>query len=179
MAVDTAVQAGALTSVTGTFTSSPGAPGQSGVGFLRVTQSSGAVASQITIKPSAGTAYLADTWGTNWLELPPGSYAVSFAHVEGYTEPAPSVVTITTGVTTVVTGAFTQRGFTHVSTSPAVAGTVLMDGITRDDWGMFTDVPTGSHTVCFGSTPTFASAPACQSVTITAGALTNLTGTYS
>jgi hypothetical protein len=172
------VNAGALTTTTGTFTSHPGAVGQSGMGLLRVS-SSPAVPSQITIKPGAGSPYTADSWGLNWLELAPGSYTVSFAHVQGWTEPAPQTVTVTNGNTTTVTGSFTQRGLLHVFTSPAVPGTVSVDGIARDDWGMFTDIPTGSHAVCFGAAASYANTPACQTVTVNPGVETDVTGTYS
>jgi hypothetical protein len=172
------VNAGALTTVTGTFTSNPSALGQSGVGSLRVVTSP-AVPSQITIKPSAVSAYIADTWGLTGLELAPGSYSVSFGHVTGWTEPAPQTITITAGNTTTVTGTFTQRGFLRVTTSPAVAGTITVDNVPRDDWGMWTDIPTGSHAVCFGAAFGYANTPACQTVTVNPGAETDVTGTYS
>jgi hypothetical protein len=111
--------------------------------------------------------------------LAPGSYTVSFTHVEGYTEPAPQPVTVRGGASTKVTGSFTQRGSLRVTTSPAVAGTILVDGIPRNDWGMWTDIEVGSHTVCFGSAPGFANPPACQTVTVSAGIETDVTGTYS
>jgi hypothetical protein len=173
-----AVTAGNLTNLTGTFTSNPGAPGQSGMGLMRIA-SSPAVATQITITPSGGSPYIADSWGLNWLELAPGSYTVSFAHVQGWTEPAPQTVTITAGNTTVVPANFIQRGFLHVFTSPAVAATILVDGAARDDYGVFTDLPTGSHTVCFGAAVGFANTPACQTVTINAGVETDVTGAFS
>jgi plastocyanin len=172
------VNAGALTTTTGTFTSHPGAVGQSGVGLLRVV-SSPAVSSQITIKPAAGTPYIADSWGLNWLELAPGSYTVSFSHVEGWTEPAPQTLSVTSGNTTVATGSFTQRGELHVFTSPPVAGTVVIDGTPRDDWGTFTDIPIGSHMVCFGLASGFANTPPCQTTTVNAGVETDVTGMYS
>jgi hypothetical protein len=173
------VTAGTLTTTTGTFTSHPGALRQSGVGLLRVAQVSSPVPTQISIQARAGTPYIADSWGLNWLELAPGSYTVSFSHVQGWTEPPPQTVTVTAGTTTTVTATFTQRGELHVFTSPAVAGTIFIDGIPRDDWGVFTDIPTGSHTVCFGAATGFANTPPCQTVTINAGAQTNVTGTYS
>jgi hypothetical protein len=171
------VTAGVLTNVTGTFTSNPGAPGQAGMGLMRIA-SSPAVPTQITITPSGGSPYLADSWGLNWLELPPGSYTVSLSHVQGWTEPGPQTVTITAGNTTVVPANFTQRGYLHVFTSPAVAGTVVVDGIPRNDWGMWTDIPTGSHTVCFGAATGYASTPACQTLSLNAGVETDVTGTY-
>jgi hypothetical protein len=120
---------------------------------------------------------IADSWGLTWLEVAPGNYTVHFSHVDGYTEPADQVVSVTAGNTTVVTGTFTQRGTLRVLTSPAVAGTVSVDGVPRNDWGMWTDLPTGSHSVCFGPVAGY-TAPACQTPTVTAGALTTVTGTY-
>ncbi len=163
--------AGQQTTVTGTFTPSAGALGASGKGLLRVTTSP-ALASQILID-----GVIADSWGLNWLELDPGTYTLSFTHVEGYTGPAPQQVTITAGQTTTVTGTFTQRGELRVITSPAVAATISVDGIPMNDWGLWTDLPVGSHQVCFGTTAGYL-APACQNVTLTAGQQTNVTGTY-
>jgi lysophospholipase L1-like esterase len=172
------VTAGNLTSATGNFVSNPGAPGQPGMGFMRIA-SNPAVPTQISIKAGAGTPYIADSWGLNWLELPPGSYTVSFSHAQGYTEPAPQTVSITAGNTTVVPANFLQRGFLRVVTSPAVAGTIAVDSIPRNDWGMWTDVPGGSHTVCFGAVAAYANTPACQTVTVNPGVETDVTGSYS
>jgi hypothetical protein len=148
------------------------------MGLMRIA-SSPAVPTQITITPSGASPYLADSWGLTWLELAPGSYTVSFSHVQGYTEPAPQAVSITAGNTTVVPASFTQRGFLRVTTSPAVAGTITVDSVPRDDWGMWTDIPTGSHTVCFGGVAGYASTPPCQTVTVNAGVETDLAGVYS
>jgi hypothetical protein len=171
------VTAGALTTITGIFASNPSARGQSGVGLLRAVTSP-AVPSQISIQQGA-TTWIADTWGLTWLELPPGSYTMSFSHVSGYTEPAPQTVTVTAGSTTMVTGTFVQRGSLRVTTSPPTAGTITVDGISRDDWGMWTDIPAGAHTVCFGQAAGYANVPACQAVTANAGVETDVTGNYS
>ena len=144
-----------------------------------MTQASPAVPTQISIKAGVGSPHIADSWGLTWLELAPGSYTVSFSHVQGWTEPPPQTVTVTAGNTTTVTATFTQRGLLHVFTAPAVAGTVSVDGTARDDWGVFTDIPTGPHTVCFGAAIGFANTPACQTVTVNAGVETDVTGTYS
>ncbi len=143
-----------------------------GVGFLRVT-SDPAVPSQISLNGA-----IADSWGLNWLELPVGSYTVHFSHVEGYSDPADQTVSVAAGATTTVAGAFTARGSLHVTTSPAVAAAISVDGIPRNDWGMWTDVPTGSHHVCFGPTAGY-TAPACQDVTVSAGTPSSVTGTYT
>lgn len=159
------------TTVTGTYTADSGALGAEGDGLLRVTTSP-ALPSQISIN---GTPV--DSWGLNWLQLSPGSYTVSYSHVEGFTEPAPQTVTVTAGATTTVTGTFTQRGELQVETSPAVPATIVVDGTPTDDWGVFTDFPAGSHEVCFEPVPGYTTS-ACQSVTVTAGQTTTVTGDY-
>jgi hypothetical protein len=158
--------------VTGTYTSSPGAAGEAGpLGMLRVTTSP-AVGSQIRVN-----GVPMDTWGLTWVKLAPGSYTVSFADVEGFTTPADQVVSVTDGNTTVVTGTFVQRGLLRVLTSPAVAATVYVDGVARNDWGAWTWFPTGSHTVCFDGAPGFTQ-PACQTINLTTAGAT-VTGTYT
>ena len=165
------VTAGNTTTITGTYTAKAGAPGQTGVGLLRVTTSP-ALPSQITVDGN-----ISDTFGLNWLEMAPGSHMVCFSSVQGYTKPGCQTVTVTAGNTTTVTGTFTQRGFLQVHTSPAVAGTIYTNGIPGDDWGLFTDLPVGTYTVCFGAVSGQAS-PACQTPTVTAGTTTTITGTY-
>jgi hypothetical protein len=59
-----------------------------------------------------------------------------------------------------------------------VDGVVSVDGIARDDYGMFTDVPAGGHTVCWGAV-SGRTAPACQNVGVTAGSTTLVSGTYT
>jgi hypothetical protein len=165
------VTAGATTTVVGDFTVNGSAAGPSNVGLLRVTTSP-ALPSQITVDGN-----IADTWGLNWLQIAPGSHTVCFSAVQEYTTPACQSVTVTSGATTTVTGTFTERGFLQVQTSPAVAGTISINGVAADDWGVYTDEPVGTYTVCFGAVagdPT----PACQSSTVTAGATTTVTGTY-
>jgi hypothetical protein len=168
--------AGSHWTITGTFTGNPLAVGQSGVGYL--TAYGVSYEDQVSIQPSGGSAYIADS-GVKGLELPPGSYTVSFGHTPGYTEPPPETVTITAGNYTQTTGTFTQRGELRATTSPPAAGTILVDGIPRNDWGMWTDIPTGSHTVCFGPAPGYANTPACQTITVNAGVETDVTGSYS
>ncbi|MCH7583856.1 MAG: M15 family metallopeptidase, partial [Acidobacteria bacterium] len=53
------------------------------------------VASQILIDGNP-----VDTWGLTWLKLPPGSYAVSFSDLEGFSTPAAQTITITEETTT-------------------------------------------------------------------------------
>jgi hypothetical protein len=171
------VSAGHETDITGTFTAESGAQGQSGLGTLRVTTTP-SVPSQITITPQNGTSKIADTGGLNWLQLAPGTYTVAFSHVTGYTEPAPQTVTITSGTMQTVIGTFTPRGTLRVITSPAVNATVTVDGKPADNWGVWTDMPTGSHQVCFGAVSGY-NPPPCQTATLTAGQETDITGTYT
>lgn len=164
--------AGATTEVTGTFTSSPGAAGLSGVGYLRATTSP-AVPSQISVD---GT--IADTWGLVWLEIAPGTHQVCFSAVEGYTGPSCQAVEVTAGEIATVTGTFVQRGFLKVELSPAVAGTITIGGVPVNDWGNYTDRPPGTYHVCFGAVPGL-TAPACQDPVVTAGNTTTIVGTYT
>ncbi len=97
--------------------------------------------------------------------------------MEGFATPASQTVTIVDGLTTEVTGNFTQRGWLQVFTSPAVSATVFIDGIPRNDWGMWTDLPPGDHEVCFGDVAGY-TAPACSSATVTAGNTTSITGIF-
>ncbi len=164
--------AGNLTTITGTYVANQAGPGPTGMGELRVTTSP-ALPSQILVN---GTPR--DTFGLNWLDLAPGSYTVSFTHVEGYTEPAPQTVNVVAGATTTVQGNFTLRTVLRVITNPAVPGTISVDGIPRDDWGMWTDIPSGAHQVCFGPAPGFV-APGCSNITLTPGVPFTLTANYS
>ncbi|MEZ5176822.1 MAG: hypothetical protein R2746_00670 [Acidimicrobiales bacterium] len=164
------VTAGATTPVTGTFTPSA-ATGQTGVGLLRVTTSP-ALPSQIVVDDVP-----MDRYGLDWLEIAPGPHTVCFTHVEGYTEPGCQDVNVTAGATTTVTGTFTQRGFLRVLTSPALPGTITINGLPANDWGLYTDLPVGTYNICWG----FVAGhfiPACQQATISAGQTTTKTGTY-
>jgi Glycosyl hydrolases family 18 len=164
--------AGQQTTVTGNYISDAQAPGPQGTGQLRVTTNP-ALPSQILVN-----GVPMDSWGLTWVDLAPGTYTVSFTHVEGWTEPSPQQVTVTGGQITVLQGSFVQRGELHVVTSPAVPATISMDGLARNSWGVFTDVPVGSHVICFGWAPSMV-APPCQTVTVTAGSLSSVTGAYS
>jgi len=166
--------AGQTTVITGTFTVNAGAPGPAaGYGLLRV-QTSPAVPSQVTVNGVPMT-----DWGLDWVKLAPGAYTVSFGNVSNFTSPPPQVVTVTAGQTTVVTGTFIVRGFLRVITSPPVPGTIIVNGLPREDWGMWTSVEPGSYQVCFGTAAGFTITPICQSQNVTANNLTTFSGTYS
>jgi hypothetical protein len=118
-----------------------------------------------------------DTWGA-WFRIAPGSHQVCFTALEGFTTPSCETVTVDADATTTVTGTFVPRGFLRVITSPASVGTIFVNGVPRDDWGMWTDLPPGPVQVCFGGVVGKTSPP-CQNATVVAGATTTLTGTYS
>ncbi len=166
-----ALVAGATTDVVGSYTASPGAPGEANVGYLRVVTDP-AVPSQIVIDGTRRS-----TWSTTWVEMAPGSYALSFTDVPGFLTPASSTFAITAGQTTTVTGSFTRLGTLRVITSPAVVSSISVDGVVRDVWGLWTDLMPGAHEVCFETVPGFDPVP-CQSVTLVAGQTTVITGGF-
>lgn len=174
---DVTLRAGAQTEVTGKFTVNRRAVGQSGVGLLRATTSP-SLPSQLLISLPGANQYIADSWGLNGLELAPGTYTVIFTHVQGFIEPSPRQITIAPGSVVTVVGTFTKAGNLRVLTWPPAPGTILVDGVPRDDWSLSTDFPVGIHTVCFGPAAGFSTTPACQNVTVSAGTSTTITGMY-
>ncbi len=168
------VTPGVLTTVTGTYTANPGAPGPDPTtyGLLRVTTNP-AVPAQILVN-----GVPRDEWGLAWVKLPPGAYTLSFGPVYGYTAPASQSVTVTAQQTATAAGPFVPQGSLRVVTSPALAATIFVDNIPRDDWGMWQSLPAGTYTVSFGPAPGYTTA-ASQTATVTAGSLTTITGTYT
>ena len=167
------VTAGATTPVTGTYAPSPGASGEpAGNGALRVTTSP-ALPSQITVDgvPRA-------TYGLINLQIAPGSHQLCFRAVEGFASPACQDVVVNPGLTTQAVGTFVARGFLQAVSSPALPVPVYVDGLARDDWGLFTDYPIGAHQVCFGSVARKIR-PACQNVTLVAGSTATATGSFA
>ena len=165
------VTAGHTTEYTGTFTPST-VGGLAGVGYLRVTTSP-ALPSQISVD-----GVYADTWGLTWLALNPGDHQVCWSDVAGYSRPACQTVTLAENQTSTAVGAFTQRGYLKVETSPAVPATIYMDGVPMDDWGLYTDVDAASHFVCFGDAATYV-VPTCADHAVPAGGTTTVSGTYT
>jgi virginiamycin B lyase len=132
-----------------------------------------------------------DAWGLNWAEFPPGDHEVCFGPVPGFTAPPCQTVAVTAGTTTTVTGTYQARGQLRVITDPPVPATVFVEGIGRNDWGMWTDVEPGSWSVCMlapvadhafppsvstnNGGPTI---PGCVNATVVAGQTTTVTATY-
>ena len=165
------VTAGQTATVTGSFTPNASAPGPATHGLLRVTTNP-AVPAQVLIDGE-----IADSWGLTWLKLPPGTHTVSFTDVEGYGTPAPRTVSIEAGATSTAVGQYRRNGSLRVLTDPAVPATVFVDGAPRNDWGLWTDVPSGDHQVCFGEVVGFVP-PACATYAVTAGANTTVVGSF-
>jgi hypothetical protein len=118
-----------------------------------------------------------DDWGLNWVKLVPGSYKVHFTDVPGFASPLNQTASVTAGDTAVVAGTFTQLGYLHVVTNPAVAATISIDGKPRNDWGVWLPLTPGLHTVHFGDVRDFAT-PEDQQVTVIAGQNVMVTGNY-
>ncbi len=167
------VTAGATTTITGTFTSNPTAPGPDPTtfGYLRVTTNP-ATAAQILVNGVA-----ADDWGLTWVKLAPGTYTVSFGQGYGYTPPAPKTVSVAAGATTTWDAPFVRHGSLRVTTDAPSAATVFVNGVPRDDWGMWQSMPPGTYKVSFGPVPGYVT-PLPQTATVTVGVTTPITGHY-
>ena len=99
--------------------------------------------------------------------------------MQGYATPADQVVNVTAGNTTIVTGTFVPQALLRVLTSPAVPGTITIDGIRRNDWGVWTYFPPGAHQVCFLAVLAFLP-PTCQNINLAAGTgNADVTGVYT
>jgi hypothetical protein len=118
-----------------------------------------------------------DQWGLGWMETIEGTHTVCQYVLEGRTDPACQTVTVSRGTTTTVSLHALTRGFLHVQTSPALGATIKVDGLALDDWGIWTDIATGSHRVCFGAYAGYRP-PRCQTVSVSAWNTTTITGNY-
>lgn len=143
-----------------------------GVGFLRATTSP-AVPSQIRID-----GLPADDWGLTWVQVPAGRHEVSYSDVPGLVEAEPTVVTVHEGQTTTVDSSNEATGFLRVVTDPALPSTIEVDGWTRNDWGVWTELPVGEYGVCFGPVPGFTE-PSCTGVAVVEGETTTHTGVFA
>jgi len=143
----------------GTYTPQAGAAGVVGDGRLRV----------VTDPPVPATILVdgrpRSDWGLTWLSLPPGEYEVSFTDVPGFSTPGPETVTVTSDFTTTVTGDYEPLTQLRVILDPPVPMTVVVDGISRNRWGMWTGFPNGTYEVCLEGTIQW-EAPPCEAVTL-------------
>ncbi|HXK36786.1 MAG TPA: hypothetical protein VJ553_04360, partial [Candidatus Paceibacterota bacterium] len=168
------VTVGGFQQVIGTFVSSPGAPGPDPLtyGMLRVTTN-----------PAVPTMVYLDGewmshWGLNWVKVPVGMHTLSFSDVFGAITPEPLLIEIVAGMTTSYDAVFELAGTLRVMTNPPVPSTVYIDGIARNDWGLWVDVPAGTYVVSFGDVPGLIT-PAPQTVTVVASGYTEVTGIFT
>jgi hypothetical protein len=168
------IREGELTHVVARYTANPDALGEdpNSFGLLRVTTSP-PVPSQIVVDGSAR-----DEWGLTWAKVPPGTYEVSFRGVYGVTAPPAASVVVAAGRTAEIEGAFREHGSLRILTSPALPATVFVDGVPRNDWGMWQSVDPGTYVVSFESLDGY-DGPTPKSVTVLAGELTTLVGIYT
>ena len=118
-------------------------------------------------------------WGLDWLTMPVGNHQVCWTDVVGFTTPLCQVATIVAGQTTVAEGTFGRMGLLQVGVSPAgLPSTVFVDGLVRDEYGLFAFIEPGTHQVCWGDV-VLHQAPSCQSVVVAAGATSSVTGTFT
>src|SRR3989442_1505785 len=112
------------------------------------------------------------------MKIAPGQHVVSFGNVYGYATPAPQPVTTASGVTTALQGSYVAYGSLRITTSPAVAATISIDNVPRDDWGMWQSMPAGTYAISFGKVAGF-DPPASQTITLASGQSLTVTGTYT
>ena len=160
------VTAGAVTTVTGAFT--PGTPTvDPEYGMLRVTTDP-AVPAQIIVD-----GVVRDTWALTWMKIAPGTHQICFGDLPGFQTPGCQFVALPPGETRVVTGAYDRLGSLRVDTDPPQNATITVDGVPRDNWGMWTDLPPATYEVCWTEP---SAEDACVSADVVAGSLTIVSG---
>lgn len=168
------VTAGNTTTVTGVFTANPSAPGITEPhGLIRATTNPPVAA---VISTNGATR---NTWGLDWMKTSTGANEVCFGPVPYMEAPPCQTVNVSNGGISTVVGNYSANGFLRVVTDPPVPANIYVNGQVANAFGMWTDLRPGSYKVCFGPAPGFV-APPCQSgKTVTAGATTLVTGTYT
>ncbi len=175
------VYAEQLATVVGDYVANAQAPGPDPAtyGLLRVTTS-------VDIHPTWGVwsqvlvdGIPRDEWGLAWLKIAPGSHTISWTDSPGLATPTPVVANVVAGQTTNVNGEFKAEGFLRVTQGvPSVPGTVFVNGIPRNDWGMWMAMPPGTYTVSWGPVEGMVT-PASEVATVTAETSYTVTGTYA
>ena len=158
--------AGATTTVDGVFTFVPGSPGiTEPVGRLRV-EVTPAVPTTVTVDGA-----LVREWGLDWVPMSPGTYEVCFSDVPGHVTPPCETVTITAGAVTTVQAAAPALGTLRVVTSPPTDVPITVNGVARNQWGLWTFIDSGVHVVCAETAPN----PVCRTVVVNGGATSVVT----
>ncbi|BCB77914.1 hypothetical protein GCM10022251_37710 [Phytohabitans flavus] len=160
--------------ITGNYTANPDASGYTGpTGMLRVVQTANPVNTTVVVdgKPRA-------SWSLDWMRIAPGQHKVCFTDVVGFITPECKTVTVTGALTTTVEVAFTQAAALQVSTDAPGPAQIFVNGVAYDGWGVWTYLPAGEVQVSFGPIPGRTTPPS-QTVTLTPGQTTVVTGSYA
>ena len=160
--------------VEGVFIEKPGWPGPdiSKYGLLRV----------VTEPELPSTIYVGDIWRNTGslddVKMTVGEKTIAFSDVPGYLTPEPVRAEVQNyGMVTEVIGTFVECGVLNVSIEPSLPGTVLVNGFPRGEGGLSSQVAPGTYNISFGPVGGY-DVPAGQTVTVTSGEPTEVTGTY-
>lgn len=114
----------------------------------------------------------------NKVPLAAGQHTLSFTDVPGFVTPGPMELNVSAGDTTSVVASFVALGGLKVVSQPAVQTTISVDGVPRDDWGMWLWIAAGTHTVSFGQVAGYDS-PQNITVKVRAGYVSTVTGMFT
>jgi hypothetical protein len=134
-------------------------------------------------------------WGLDWVRLPPGNYYLSFSDVAYRETPKFVVVTIWPenvtrilslsepipiyeGKTTEVKAYFEPLGSLRIETHPPLPVTIYIDGVPRNEWGLWVDIEPGTYTITFEPYDGYLTPPSIN-VSVVRGALTHIIGNYT
>jgi PKD repeat protein len=167
------------TVVVGSYVASPGAPGPDPATFgrLRVTTGTddGTTGVPTTISVDGITSNI---WALDFLKLPPGAHVVEFSDVPGLGTPNPIAVNIVAGTTTSVQAIFARLGQLRITAFPYLGAPIFVDGNRMNDAGTWIQMRPGTYTVSWGLVLGYAT-PEPQTVTVVAGARTDVSGQYT
>ncbi len=115
-----------------------------------------------------------DDWAINWVPMPTGYYTLQFADVPNFespisydvsfypftggstgseTLPVGSLIPVYPNTTTLVNLNFQEEGFLRVVTNPPAPGTIYIDGMPKEPWGLWVSVPPGTYNITWGDIP--------------------------
>lgn len=140
---------------------------------------------EINTTPVKGEIFVdGESWGTGPQSkvVATGSHTLRFGPIEGYTPPMEQTISVVQSQITHFLGTYT------LGTAPADTGTLTVDTVPvkaevfvdGQSWGAAPQsqvIINGAHTISFGDVPGYVK-PENQSVVITQGHLTQVTGTY-
>lgn len=119
-----------------------------------------------------------DGWDIKKVPLPVGEHIVTFTDVPGYVTPEPMIAVIDSEMTTSLTASFARLGMLRVVSEPAVKTTISVDGVPRDDYGLWLYATPGQHTVSFGPVEGYDSPPDIQA-TVKVGEIVEVNGVFT